>query len=667
MIAGATQITLAGRRCTPPARARTCDNPAPIVNRTNTFLALLIVLAAFAVRAWTLGAQSIWFDEGWSWHLATLPLREMVDVTAGDRSPVLYYALLHGWILAAGRGEFAMRLISVLADSVTLAALIALARRLNGAPAALGAGLVYAIAPPAVWFAQEARMYAQVAALCTLSSLALCVWARTARLKHLLFSALTLAAAVHSHYYAIFLLPAHAVAVLAQSGSPHRSDGRFRFFANMRAVLRQLWRWTPAPLLVLALVAPWLLYARGGFAYDDGFAFPLNTIDGRMLEFARWFVTGGVPLAVTNTHWMTLGLASGLGLGALLTARRFRQTALLLALIALPLLAAAVAVRLFFPYRSVFHPRYLIFVVPALCMLFGAIGAAAPRHRLMALPAPLLLAVAWIPVLQGYFGNPALQRDDVRGAVAHVLEALEPGDAVVMSRDNFAVTYYLPPEARDRVMAAPDGLHGVLGSEQIVLDKLRALNPKRVRLLLWQDDVVDPQRFLESALRANGFQIGEYNFGQIRLPLYQLTVQPPQPTPLRARALPFATPDQRDAIALRRLWHSARAKAGDWLYLTLEWQIRAPLSKDYKVFVHGIAPDGALAFQQDKLPLNDLLPTRTWRPDAVYRDPYAIVLPADLPAGRYTLRVGWYEPQSGQRLISPEGDAVALGEVEIIR
>ncbi|MBP7601091.1 MAG: hypothetical protein KA750_07085, partial [Thermoflexales bacterium] len=54
-------------------------------------LALLgALLLAFGLRANQLSAQSLWFDEGWSWTLARMPLGDMVMMTAGDRSPALY-------------------------------------------------------------------------------------------------------------------------------------------------------------------------------------------------------------------------------------------------------------------------------------------------------------------------------------------------------------------------------------------------------------------------------------------------------------------------------------------------------------------------------------------------------------------------------------------------
>jgi hypothetical protein len=48
-------------------------------------------------------------------------------------------------------------------------------------------------------------------------------------------------------------------------------------------------------------------------------------------------------------------------------------------------------------------------------------------------------------------------------------------------------------------------------------------------------------------------------------------------------------------------------------------------------------------------------------------DRYGVLLPPDLPAGRYPLIVGLYHIVTGERLpVSAGGDHAVLGEVELI-
>jgi hypothetical protein len=644
-----------------------------------------------------LGGQSLWFDEGWSWHLAKMPLSEMAVTTAGDRSPPLYYALLHTWIVLGGESEFVMRYISALADTATLALVMAFAqalssgRRLSFAPQrlsspALFAGLIYALCPVVIWYAQETRMYALVVALCTASSYFLLKWLQTrSGVRILAASALLLALAVYCHYYAIFLLPAQFVVVVILAAAAH--DTRYGISDTLR--------WLVAAACVVASLVPWLLIASAGFAYDDGFFFPLNTVDGRLLEFVRSFASGGLAVPLPDWWWIALGMAALLGVIGFAANKRGRELLIVLALIAGPLLAATIAVRVVYPNRSVFHPRYLIYVAPMVCVLFGGAFSLSQRAERPCSKAEgkragvrerrswtavvfgsvslTALGALWLPPLIGYFTNPALQRDNTRQATKHVVEALASGDAVVMSRDNFAVRYYWPEiwrqswsadydPAAGMLVAAPDGLHGILTDDESVLAKLNEAPRKRVRLMLWQDGVVDPQKFVESSLWPNGFELGEYNFAQIRLPLYQIDASPIAPPQFKATDAVFG-----DQLALRSAWQRERGVAGDWFYTVLNWEPLTQLSKDYKVFVHVLDQDDKLAFQNDKLPLNALLPMTRWKPNQPLRDAHAMVIPADLPAGTYRVVVGVYDP-AGQRLLTQDGKDVAeLGTVEVTR
>ncbi len=619
-----------------------------------------LLLFAFCLRIYQLGVQSIWFDEGWSWHLAAMPLADMATTTAGDRSPVLYYVLLHLWIQLAGSSEFAMRYLSLITDGVTVALVIATSKLLMGrtkhALAPLLAGLLYTICPFAVFYAQETRMYAQVAMFCTASSYALLRWQQQTReSKSGLFSrwlvalAICLALAIHSHYYAVFLLPAHALIVLLT--------------ARNRA---KLIRWGIAVAGIVASVLPWLLFARGGFAYDDGFYFPLNTIAGRMHEWLRSFANGGFGYASPET-WVWALLAAGLlGLIGFAAAQRRREMLWLTALVVVPLLAATVAVRAVYPYRSVFHPRYLIYIAPIACILLASARPNSRVARAFCLLPFAFCLLMWLPALQSYFTQPNLIRDDYRAATQHVVDALEPGDVAVITRDNYAIRYYWPPDKASKLLAAPEGLHGVLTTDGLtkLVAQLQATSPNRVRLMLWQDNVVDAQKLSESLLWANGYQIGETSFGQIRLPLYQVRESPLQP-------LTFTSTNPGSAIfgdtlALKAFWMRRAAWATDWFYLVLEWQPMQPLLKDYKVFVHVLDQTSQIKFQKDKLAIDDLRPTTRWIARETIRDPYAIVIPADLPVGDYHVVIGVYDPATGQRLPTATGDTLTLGTFQVI-
>ena len=655
--------------------------------------AWLLVLAAFALRLYNLGRQSIWFDEGWTWHLSRMPLGEMALVTAGDRSPPLYYALMHAWMMLAGQSELGLRFVSALADTLTVALVVVLARlvadrlRSDHYPALL-AGLIYAVMPFAVWYAQEARMYALVAMLCTASSLALIRWlhsvtpddvsqrgpsGRVTSGALLATSAILLLVAMYCHYYAIFLLPAQFIIVLAFT--VRTACHRRLNWTNLGWTKWPLVQYSIAAASTLVALAPWLVFASGGFAYDDGFHFPLNTIDGRLLEWLHGYASAGLTQALPGWWAPALLIPLALGVLGLAVQRNWRGLLVMLALILGPLLAATFAVRVVYPNRSVFHPRYLIYVAPLTCVLLTGITAtrsaaqkmcSTSRWRLLTgvvlIAASASLLVLWLPRTYAYLTDPALQRDDTRGAVQHVTEALAPGDAVIMSRDNFAVRYYWPADKQRFLFAAPEGLHGILHQDASIIAILNRTPVKRVRLMLWQDDVVDPQKFVETSLWPSGFEQGEFNFAQIRLPLYQVDHWPLQAPPFQDLRVTFG-----EKLNLASFWQRDRGFAGDWFYVVLNWQPAIPLTTDYKVFIHILDDTGKVQWQSDTLPLNMRLPMTRWQAGQTYRDAHAMVIPASVPVGRYHVVAGVYDPAAGRLLVQGGKDHADLGDVEVLQ
>ncbi len=94
--------------------------------------------------------------------------------------------------------------------------------------------------------------------------------------------------------------------------------------------------------------------------------------------------------------------------------------------------------------------------------------------------------------------------------------------------------------------------------------------------------------------------------------------------------------------------------------LTLYWALRAdqPVPADYTVFAHVFDANGQKVTQADGPPLNDDWPTTAWVPGQTFAEVRRIDLPADLPAGRYSVRLGFYDPaQPEARLFAyhPDG------------
>lgn len=88
---------------------------------------------------------------------------------------------------------------------------------------------------------------------------------------------------------------------------------------------------------------------------------------------------------------------------------------------------------------------------------------------------------------------------------------------------------------------------------------------------------------------------------------------------------------------------------GDTLRLQLVWRAEAVPPTDYTVFVHVLDETGLVVAQADAPPLAGGYPTSLWDAGETIFDPRTVSL-AGLPSGRYGLRLGWYDPQTGARL-----------------
>jgi uncharacterized membrane protein len=119
---------------------------------------------------------------------------------------------------------------------------------------------------------------------------------------------------------------------------------------------------------------------------------------------------------------------------------------------------------------------------------------------------------------------------------------------------------------------------------------------------------------------------------------------------------------------------AASLKPGTALPFTFYWQSSDPITVDLKTFAHLLDEKNNIVAQLDWTPQDQLgyLPTTAWQPNRLVMDSQNILLPADLPPGRYHLVAGWYYPVTGDRLpltasdrVGESGDTAHMGVVVI--
>ena len=92
----------------------------------------------------------------------------------------------------------------------------------------------------------------------------------------------------------------------------------------------------------------------------------------------------------------------------------------------------------------------------------------------------------------------------------------------------------------------------------------------------------------------------------------------------------------------------------------LVWRAETETPTDYRVFVHLVDATGAIVAQSDAAPAEWTRLTTGWLPGEYVLDTHTLTLPATLPQGPLSLRVGLYDPDTGQRLSSGAADFAAI-------
>lgn len=359
--------------------------------------AALILLLAGALRIIGAEGYPLWTDEGWSVWAAG---GDWLAITANDRHPPLYFALLAVWRDIGGESRLALRFLSIAAGLVTVAAVYRISADMRGQRAGLIAALGMAALPMAVYYSQEIRHYGLLTLCTALSWLALLrLLARPSRWRWLAY-ALTVCGLVYTLYFGVFILMAQGAALMLS---------RRRLWA-LSAWLAASISYLPWLIVMLTQQAGFLAFGIG--ANPGTLRLPENLWEAASLLF------GGIAL---------IGAAAW-GAGMRDLARRPARWSALIGGVGLPV--GLIALGWLTPLLA---PRVLIMLVP---MLMVAIGAGLRKM-------PLWFSAVWVGLML-IAPSPVIQpRLPIDGAAAVLAEAYQPGDGVILETgwDDNAAAY----------------------------------------------------------------------------------------------------------------------------------------------------------------------------------------------------------------------------------
>ncbi|MFH0794105.1 MAG: glycosyltransferase family 39 protein [bacterium] len=414
---------------------------------------MLLFIFAFALilRLWGLSAESLWGDEFFTLYASDHTLAEILSDNAKDVHPPLYYLGLHLWRTIGNDSQGWVRAFSLFWSLLFVGAIFLLARDAAGSTAGCLAALLAAANPLSIYYAQEARNYAQLATILTFGSWLLWRWimlpSDASPRKQILYPvlyALSAWAAIYTHFIAVFVL-------LAQG-----------FFAVAAFILQRRFRCLAACIVIGVLTAlsfvPWVLYSislRGQLhternlgwihipPFSDYFAFLCN-------EFF-WGIYWGHSNSVDPTRWnrwLYLSILLPVVMFGLLSVRLWRnrnhRTEIIahtfsIFMLLVPVLLVGLSACFYYPLY-VRHRFYLV-VLPYFLVLTSAACLVVPKRALTAIAVVFFL----IPMLIGTtLQRITDQKFDLR-AVARAWPKDETPAAMVFfpSYDAPAYGYYL--------------------------------------------------------------------------------------------------------------------------------------------------------------------------------------------------------------------------------
>lgn len=330
--------------------------------------------------------QSLWLDEAISvLAVKNYSLTEIVSkFIIGDVHPPFYYLFLKFWTDIFGYSEIAVRMPSVIFGVLT----VFLVYKIGGKKAAL----FMALNPLAIYYSQEARMYALVMFLIT-AAVAMPRW-----------SIIFLSLALYTDYLPWTMLPV------------------FLLWGNFKTVI-----------MSVILILPWLPVAWqqikvgaqfakdspgwgqivGGLSLKNIALVPVKFILGR-ISFENKYLYGAVSVISLFFHFLILSKSKNLKYWFWLLIP--------------PILMLGMSF-----FVPVFSYHRILFVLPALCLL---LAEGVKKNKLLIFGVVFISLLSWIYFIL----NPRFHREDWRSATAYINSV--PGKVVMPSMAQSASLEY---------------------------------------------------------------------------------------------------------------------------------------------------------------------------------------------------------------------------------
>ncbi|MHB8922937.1 MAG: glycosyltransferase family 39 protein [Thermoleophilia bacterium] len=420
--------------------------------RANSRLMLAAILAAAAVRVYSLGRNSFYFDELYTMQVNSLPLGEMVKEAIAGGHPPLYHLLGRVWF-ATGWGEAWARLLSGWLGVLSVYLTFLTGRELLSRRAGLWAALFMALSPLMVMHSRATTFYSLLFTLTILSFYMLVRAAKGGGRWSWIGYAAATAALFCTYFYAV-TVPIAGLAAFwflwrreeSDGGRPRRDLMAFiacqalfalaaltTYVVTSIAISEPTTRLSLArlrdigPLLDAFLVAPYVLFVG---TVDDVGSFGFGK-------------AAGPPWG----HIAVVGLVAVVVAAAVLGSRSLRDRLVNRGTKALVLFTAVLVcfpMTLHYVNQGQLHGRFFSWATPFLMLLIGALITALPSRTAMVAGVGVAAVLLSLTVYEaGFRGNPDA---DWRGMMAEISAGRQEGDILYcfpLHNCTLAADYYL--------------------------------------------------------------------------------------------------------------------------------------------------------------------------------------------------------------------------------
>lgn len=636
----------------------------PHISRGRVFL-LVLVLAAFAHVTFGLAFKDLWWDESLSLQRAESALGPLLrgvlmiqdgttQVPTIDQHPFFSFLLQGALIRVAGNSEFVLRFVSAMAATLLTPALFVMGRlfvrrNLLDGSAPYFAALLAAFHPFFLWYGQEARPYAlwaMLAVLCTyllLSGVELPPDDASPPSGHRLWRlagfALTVAMFLTTHYFAVFLLPVHALIIYIALA---RRSRRLALAAATALLIVGL---------LIGLAALWMVRRQGG-----GGNFPTVTLDILLPDLLNAFSLGlSVNLDKVRLLDLFFGAIALVGVYAMTRSRLLLRRGGWVPAAALitPVLVLLVGNLVQPIYMNARHMSLI--AGPYILLLAAGLATLWKLWRWPAVFALLLMLGGFGYSTWNYYADETYAKDDYSRLGTYLNGRMMPGDVILYYPPSSwrIFEYYAPMEAVHAAQAqgAQIAVYGVprLNGNEDTFDWLTQLGQQYRRIWVLKSGThpyYDLEWSVEAWLRENFLQVRDaqfFSFSSLRAQLYLPTVPVFDELPAtveQTAGVEFGDDKTGGRVRLAGLAVDSVPPADLPLPVTLYWQAVTKPERRFKYILQLVSDrtgGRSVLGTVEREPYEGDIPTTFWDPGKTIME--YVELNLDLP------------PAAGERLL----------------